>query len=879
MAEQPPADEPAAGVGLVVVSHSRSLAEAAVALAAEMLQGRALKIEIAAGLDDTTFGTDAVAIAEAVERADGPDGVVVLLDLGSAVLSAELALEMLSDPSVRDRVLLSPAPLVEGLVVAAVAAAGGASRAEVAAEAGDALLAKSEHLTAPEDDAESRSAAGAAHPADPDVAPDPADPDGTAVPDGAAVPDGTADPDGAADPDGTAEVGVFTVENPHGLHARPAARLVSEVRALDASVQLRNLTTDGRPVPAASLTRVATLAALHGHEVEVTASGPQARQAVQLLVDLAKSRFGETAAPVGPPSDPPSPAGPASAARTTGPLPASPGVAVGPARRLSAVLVDVDSQPEGDPEQEWQRIVGSVAVVRRELEQVRDVTAREAGAEQAGIFDAHLALLDDAELLADVQARVTAGQGAVAAWTSGLAEVEHAWAGLADPYLRERAADVRAVGEQVLRALTGTAARQLSAEGVLVAGDLTPAEAAGLDLDLVTGVVLAEGSATSHAPILARTRGIPVVVAAGPDVLSIPEGTVVVLDGGTGELHVEPSPELLEEFRSRASRAAELRARQLARAGEPAVAGDGTAFVVAANLGSLGDARAALAAGADGAGLVRTEFLFLDRESPPSVEEQQGVYDGIAEALGGRPVTWRTLDVGGDKPLPYLPMPREANPFLGSRGIRLSLEHRALLRDQMTAICRTARHSPTTGIMIPMVSTPAEIVAARKVLLEAAGPEGLPEGLRIGTMIEVPAAALKIEAFLPYVDFVSIGTNDLTQYTLAAERGNGAVAALSDALDPGVLRLVDQVCRAARGRIDVAVCGEAAADEQAIPVLVGLGVRELSVSPPAVPRVKAALRQLDVGRCADLAAQALTLSDAGEVRTLVRAMLPASGLE
>lgn len=852
MADQPPADGPAAGVGLVVVSHSRSLAEAAVALAAEMLQGRALRIEIAAGLDDTTFGTDAVAIAEAVERADGPDGVVVLMDLGSAVLSAELALEMVSDPSVRDRVLLSAAPLVEGLVVAAVAAAGGASRADVAAEARDALLAKSEHLTAPEGDAESGSAAGAAHPADPADAPD---------------------------PDGAAEVGVFTVENPHGLHARPAARLVSEVRALDASVQLRNLTTDGSPIPASSLTRVATLAALHGHEVEVTVSGPQARQAVQLLQDLARSRFGETAAPPDPPSDPASPASATSPARATGPLPASPGVAVGPVRRLSAVPVDVESQPEGEPEQEWQRILRAVAVVRHEIEQVRDVTAREAGAEQAGIFDAHLALLDDAELLADVLARVTAGQGAVTAWTNGLAVVERAWASLADPYLRERAADVRAVGEQVLRALTGSAARQLSAAGVLVAGDMTPAEAAGLDLDLVTGVVLAEGSPTSHAAILARTRPIPVVVAAGPDVLAIPEGTLVVLDGGTGELHVEPSPELLEEFRSRASRATELRARQLAQAGEPAVAGDGTAFVVAANLGSLTDARAALVAGADGAGLVRTEFLFLDRDSPPGVEEQQVVYDGIAEALSGRPVTWRTLDVGGDKPLSYLPLPREANPFLGSRGIRLSLEHRDLLRDQMTAICRTARHWPTTSIMIPMVSTPAEMVAARKVLLEAAGPEGLPEDLRVGTMIEVPAAALKIETFLPYVDFVSIGTNDLTQYTLAAERGNGAVAALSDALDPGVLRLVDQVCRAARGRIDVAVCGEAAADEQAIPVLVGLGVRELSVSPPAVPRVKAALRQLDVGRCADLAAQALTLSDAGEVRTLVRAMLPASVLD
>jgi phosphocarrier protein FPr len=302
------------------------------------------------------------------------------------------------------------------------------------------------------------------------------------------------------------------------------------------------------------------------------------------------------------------------------------------------------------------------------------------------------------------------------------------------------------------------------------------------------------------------------------------------------------------------------------------VSRDGTTLHVAANLGSVTDAHAALASGADGAGLVRTEFLFLDRSAPPTIEEQQVEYAAIATAMGGRPITLRTLDVGGDKPLTYQPMPQEANPFLGLRGIRLSLDNRDLLRDQMAAICHTARHSPTS-IMIPMVSTPGEMIEARQVLTEAAGPAGLPPGLRIGTMIEVPSAALKIEAFLPYVDFVSIGTNDLTQYTLAAERGNPAVAALSDALDPGVLQLIDHVCRAAEGQIDVAVCGEAASDDLAIPVLVGLGVRELSVSPPAVPRVKAAIRELDVERCATLARQALTLADADDVRKLVLATL------
>ncbi len=821
-----PDSDAARSVGLVVVSHSRALARAMVALAREMLHGRPLKIEVAAGLDDVTFGTDAVSIMEAIERADGPDGVVVLMDLGSAVLSAELALDLLRDPSMRDRVTLSPAPIVEGVIVAAVAAAGGASRAEVAAEARDSLMGKSAHLSTP--------------------------------------------PKGATsaldEPRPEEVVGVFSVQNPHGLHARPAARLVSEVRALDASVQLRNLTTGSGPVPAGSLSRVATLAALHGHEVEVCASGPQAQEAVEHLLTLAKRRFDENLEEVAE-----LPARGSSDSRG-GPLPASPGIAIGPARRLTAVRLDLAQYPPGEPTAEWRLLVEAVATVRREIERVRVSTAREVGADQASIFDAHLSLLTDAEMLADVKSRIAGGTGAVAAWASCLADVEREWANLPDPYLRERAADVHAVGDQVLRALTGATARQMTAHGVLVAKDLTPTEAAGLDLAQVTGVVLAEGSPTSHAAILARGRDIPAVVAAGPGVLSIPEGTTVLLDGASGELHVDPSPELQAEFERRASGVAEQRARQLALAEKPAMSRDGTFVVVAANLGSVTDARSAVAAGADGAGLVRTEFLFLDRNSAPDIEEQKGEYDAIAEAMGGRPITLRTLDVGGDKPLSYLPMPPETNPFLGQRGIRLSLEHRDLLRDQMAAICHTARHAPTS-IMIPMVSTPGEMIEARHVLTEAAGPSGLPQGLRIGTMIEVPSAALKIEAFLPYVDFVSIGTNDLTQYTLAAERGNGAVAALSDALDPGVLHLIDHVCRAARGRIDVAVCGEAASDELAIPVLVGLGVRELSVSPPAVPRVKATIRELDLDQCATLARQALTLAAADDVRKLVLAML------
>ena len=822
------ADSPQASdsVGLVVVSHSRVLARAAVALAEEMLHGRPVRIEVAAGLDETTFGTDAVSIKEAIERADGSAGVVVLMDLGSAVLSAELALDLIADASIRDRVTLSAAPIVEGLIVAAVAAAGGASRAEVAAEARGALLGKAAHLSSPTQA----------------TAPEPG-------------------------PVTDAEiVGIFSIENPHGLHARPAARLVSELRGLDATVLLRNLTNGVGPVPAGSLSRVATLVALKGHQVEVRASGPQAHEAVEHLLTLAKRRFDETDEAIGQEQQP------TPTATQRGPLPGSPGIAIGPVRRLTTMPLDLDQKALGEPPAEWRRIVEAVAAVRREIEHVRILTAREVGAGEASIFDAHLSLLADAEMLADVKARIGTGIGAVAAWGACLADVERMWADLPDSYLRERAADVRAVSEQVLRALTGEAAGHTVGEGILVARDLTPAEAAGLDSDQVHGVVLAQGSPTSHAAILARARDIPMVVAAGHDVLSVPEGTTIILDGSSGELRIEPSPELLADFRGRAADLERRRAAQLALAEQPAVTRDGTVFAVAANIGSVADARSSLAAGADGAGLVRTEFLFLGRAAAPTLEDQQAEYGAIAEAMGGRRITLRTLDVGGDKPLPYLPMPFEANPFLGRRGIRLSLDHRELLLEQLQAVCETARRAPTS-VMFPMVATLGELIDARQVLLDAAGPSGLPDGLQVGMMVEVPAAALKIETFLPHLDFVSIGTNDLTQYTLAAERGNGAVAALSDALDPAVLLLIDHVCRAARGRVEVTVCGEAASDELAIPVLIGLGVRELSVSPYAVPRVKAAIRELDLARCTALAQTALTLSGPDDVRKLILRMM------
>jgi multiphosphoryl transfer protein len=814
-------------VGIVVVSHSRALARAALELAREMLHGRHVKVAIAAGLDDRTLGTDAVQIQAAIEEVDGPQGVLVLMDLGSAVLSAELALELL-DPDVRARVVLCPGPLVEGLVVATVAAAGGAPIADVAAEASAALIGKQSHL-APEAATADQTLSGSQPVA---VAP---------------IPEAT---------------GVFVIANEHGLHARPAARLVAEIRDIDARVTLRNLTTRSPQVPAASLSRVATLGVLKGHRVEVAAAGRQAREAVEHVLALAARNFDEA----GPSQSLVIPA----AQPTIGPLPAAPGIAVGRVWMPHRTAAQVPQTPAGDPAAEWRRLRTAVAAVRRETVRLRVRTSRALGEEEAAIFDAHLMLLDDAELLDQVRHGINSGRSVEAAWAQAVSALETQIAQLADAYQRARAADVRGVGDQVLHALLGVAAGFESRDGVLVAADLSPAESGGLDPARVKGIVLAQGSPSAHSAILVRTLGIPMIVSAGPGILSVREGATLAFDGATGELELDPDQDTLDRYAARAAARRHVHAEAQARAVQPAQTVDGVVVEVAANIGSLADARQALPAGADSAGLVRTEFLFLGRAEAPDVDEQEATYLALAEALGGRRLTLRTLDVGGDKPLPYLPSEHEANPFLGLRGIRLSLARRELLRDQLIAVCRVA-HATPVSLMFPMVSTLDELHSALDILDKAIATCGgaRPAALKIGIMVEVPAAALKAHAFVPHVDFFSLGTNDLTQYTLAAERGNSSVAQLADPFDPAVLRLIDIVCRAASGQVDVAVCGEIASDEAAVPLLLGLGVRELSVIPAAVPLVKQAVRQVDTTEAAKLAQTAVKAASGSEVRTLL----------
>jgi phosphocarrier protein FPr len=799
---------------LVVVSHSRALARAAVELAQEMLHGNEIHIAIAAGLDDTTLGTDAAQIVDAIAAADHGVGVVVLMDLGSAVLSAELALELLGDGA-RDRVVLCPAPLVEGLVVAAVAAAGGADLKEVAAEAAEALAGKIGQLgPAP-------TAPGPAGPRDADL------------------------------------TGSFVVINPHGLHARPAARLVREVGRRDAHASIRNRSSASGWVDARSLSRIATLGVCAGDEVEVRVSGSEASEALAGILALAARHFDE----------PLTGAAPASLEAPSHPIGASPGLGIGPARSARLARIDIQDVPAEAPANEWRRVGDAIAVVRRTIGQLRMRTARELGEAEASIFDAHQLLLDDSALLDDVHARIDDGESAVAAWSAVVRDLAAEFADLPDPYLRARAEDVAAVGDQVLQAMLPGSASTETGTGVLIAADLTPAQAAELDPARVAAVLLSFGSPHGHSVILLGAKGIPVVVGAGSAVLSIPDGTTVAVDGTRGEFVVDPPDEVEQDFRARVATLAQQRHTARARAVEPAVTRDGVMVPVGANIGSAEDARSAAAYGADFAGLVRTEFLFLGRREAPDADEQLAVYGRIAESLEGKRITLRTLDVGGDKPLEFLPTTAEANPFLGVRGIRLSLAHPDLLGEQLTAVARLARRT-RVSVMFPMISTLDELFAARRLLDDAIGRTGRlgPRGLQVGMMVEVPAAALKAAAFARHVDFFSIGTNDLTQYTLAADRTNDSVAAIGDTFDPALLHLVRAICRGAAGRASVSVCGEFAGDERAAGLLIGLGVDALSVTPPAIPATKQAVRAVDSREATRLADEMLSADSAAAVR-------------
>jgi len=406
---------------------------------------------------------------------------------------------------------------------------------------------------------------------------------------------------------------------------------------------------------------------------------------------------------------------------------------------------------------------------------------------------------------------------------------------------------------------------------VVIARDLSPSDTASLDRTRVLGFCTAGGGPTSHTAIIARALSLPAMVSAGEGVLELQDETTVILNGEAGTLAVDPSQGMIEAARDAGNRWLALRSAAKEKAVEPAITLDGHRVEVVANIGSLKDAQEAMKNGAEGVGLLRTEFLFLDRPDAPTEREQFEVYSSIVKTMENRPVVLRTLDVGGDKPLPYVEAPHEENPFLGVRGIRLCLGRPDLFREQLRAVLRAAEFGRLL-VMFPMVADISEVRQARAIVEELRIALNAPK-IDIGIMIEVPSAALMADVIAPEVDFFSIGTNDLTQYTLAMDRMHPSLAGKSDGLHPAVLRLIARTVEAAHKHGKwVGICGELGGDPQAIPILVGLGVDELSISVPSIPTAKALVRTLKMPEAQALAQRALNCATSAEVREIVRMM-------
>ena len=645
-----------------------------------------------------------------------------------------------------------------------------------------------------------------------------------------------------------------TIGAAHGLHARPAARVATLLKPLAGEVSILGR---GRSASARSVVAMLGLGLRKNDEVTIIGRGADARSAVEAVARLVEDGLGETE------TDLPVPA----RSQTGNPVCASPGIAIGEVVQFRTIDVPVPFDGAGIGHEREQLALA--------LQTVTAATAAQDGI-AAQLAEAHRTLLEDPDLLAHANREIAAGRSAAFAWRSACRSAREVIQATGDALLIERGADLADIEQRVVTALRGYASAEapdLSRGSILVAPDLLPSQFQALDMTRLAAICTAGGGPTSHVAILAASAGIPMIVNGGPGVLEIPEGMTVILDADHNRIEVDPSSARLAEARRILDQLNIRRASETREAQALAFTADKVRIEVFANLGSIEDAHAAIGAGAEGCGLLRTEFLFLDRDKAPSNDEQQQVYSAIAEALGDKPLVVRTLDIGADKNVPYVALGREDNPALGLRGIRLSFARPDLFETQLKAIA-AAVPEKQCRIMLPMITDVAEIRRARQMLENVQLSLGLGTPLFLGVMIETPAAATLADAIAAEADFLSVGTNDLTQYTLAADRGNAAVAAMIDALHPAVLRLIRQAAEGAQahGRW-IGVCGGLASDPMATAILIGLGVTELSVTPAAVPGIKAAVRRLETRDCQMLARSACGASSPEEVRAMVAEML------
>ncbi|MBW8189408.1 phosphoenolpyruvate--protein phosphotransferase [Neiella marina] len=669
----------------------------------------------------------------------------------------------------------------------------------------------------------------------------------------------------------------ISIPNPTGIHARPAAALAAEAKVFQARIQLER---DGQTADAKSVVALMGLNVKLGEKVRIVAKGRDADEAVDALTTAICDGLGEDVS-----------ASPASqieesieveeevsllAKTSSDPnimlgIAASPGIAIGTVHQLQHEQLTFD-ELANNSDAERSALSDAIERARADLKTLQTKLQAEGNISNAEIFAAHQELLEDPAIFQQAKKAIKEGKSASYAWHKSVHEQIKILQAVDSDVIAGRVADLEDVCNRVLKQLLGIseADTELATNTIVVAEDLTPSDTANLDRTKVIGFVTTLGGATSHAAILARSMNLPALAGVDPQVLTLEEGRQVVLDGEAGTLNIAATDQQIEALKAKQQQQVERQQKAKAHAHDLAKTNDGHHIEVVANIGNVKDAVEAVKHGAEGVGLLRSEFLYLDQATEPNEDQQAQVYTEIADALGSdKPLIVRTLDVGGDKPLPYLPMPAEENPFLGERGIRIGLNRPSMLKRQVRAILRAHGHAKLK-IMFPMIATLPELKAAKQLVQEEAADLGI-SGVEVGIMVEVPSTAVLSEHFAAEADFFSIGTNDLTQYALAMDRGHPKLGWQVDALDPAVLRLIKLTVDGANKHGKwVGVCGGAASDLLAVPVLIGLGITELSCSVPAIPEVKELIRNSSLAECQALAEQVLQQPDADAVRALLQ---------
>ena len=847
--------------GIVIVSHSRILAKSLAELAIEM-GGKNIPVAYAGGVEgkDDEYGTDATDIMDAVESVYSEEGVVIFADMGSALISSETAVDFM-DPEKASNIHISSAPLAEGVISAAVQCGAGATIKNSINEAEESLYQKIEYLGGESElTADSKSTVSSG--------------DKTIF---------------KSEETGFAKK--YTIVNENGLHARPAAKFIKAVSDSGCSnVKVTNLTKNRGPVNGRSFNRLSSLEVLENDEILVEAFSDEisSNAFFRELDLLVGENFGEKMGIIR--------EGTGEAQSITpdnntcisreeqilkgtgkGLLKLSSGIALGKVWFPGSISLEKKAEKADNSEEEVEKLHSALDSVKAEIK--KTVRKNNIEEDKMQIIETHLFLLEDPDLKDESIRKIRdENYNASSAWSISANDVIERYERLEDEYLKARAADVRDVASRVYSFLKGNRQQEyheIPSGAVIAAKWLSPSQILQLDPEKTEGIILSDSDATSHAAILIKSLGIPAL--GGYSKLSeITEEDYICFDADSESVFVNPDHETLDTLKRKKEAYISEREKLIREEREPSYTKDGKRINIYANIASVSEAAAAVKNGADGVGVLRTEFLFLEKNSPPTEDEQFSFFSTVFKIMEGRPVTIRTLDIGGDKVIPYMKLPYEDNPFLGMRGVRIYESYRKLLKTHIRAILRAGLDNDLK-IMIPMISQYDECEKAYNLINEV-HKDLLTEGIKhiwpveTGIMIETPSSVFMSSELAGICDFFSIGTNDLTQYMLAAERGNKNLASYSDPYDPAVIRAVRKtVLSAENAGIDVSLCGELGGDPDAATLLIGIGIYSLSMNPSQIPLVKKAVRNISSKECNEKCVSTLFKAvSAGDVRKFMK---------